>query len=108
MPNLFLFRYITNPCLEVLLRATAIFVTATSGYVIFIPCDWILLAGCPNLHISQHFLSEFLEVGGMLTLLEVISLRTTKERDKAEGLRVLTAIAVKGRQYKELLCESFG
>lgn len=44
----------------------------------------------------------------MLTLLEVISLKTTKDRDKAEGLRVLTSIAVKGRQYKELLCESFG
>lgn len=57
---------------------------------------------------SQHFLTEFMEVGGMLTLLEVISLRTAKDRDKAEGLRLLTAIAIKGRQYKELLCESFG
>lgn len=57
---------------------------------------------------SQHFLTEFLEVGGMLTLLEIISLKTAKDRDKAEGLRLLTAIAAKGRQYKELLCESFG
>ena len=44
----------------------------------------------------------------MLTLLEIISLKTAKDRDKAEGLRLLTAIAAKGRQYKELLCESFG
>ena len=56
----------------------------------------------------QHFLTEFLEVGGMLTVLEVISLRTAKSRDKAEGLRLLTSIVTKGRQYKELLCESFG
>ena len=44
----------------------------------------------------------------MLTLLEIISLRTSKDKDVAEGLRLLTSIADKGRQYKELLCESFG
>lgn len=44
----------------------------------------------------------------MLTMLEIIGLQTSKDTDKAEGLRLLTAMAIKGRQYKELLCESFG
>ena len=44
----------------------------------------------------------------MLTLLEIISLQTAKEEDKAEALCLLTSIANKGRQFKELLCESFG
>lgn len=65
--------------------------------------DVIIIIFC-----SHHFLTEFLEVGGMLTLLEIISLQTSKERDKAESLRLLTSIASKGRQFKELLCESFG
>ena len=56
----------------------------------------------------QHFLTEFLEVGGMLTVLEIIGLRSTKEGNKAMALQLLTTIACRGRQYKELLCESYG
>ena len=51
---------------------------------------------------------EFLEVGGMLTVLEVVGLKSAKDTDKAEALRLLTIIAHKGRQYKELMCESYG
>jgi hypothetical protein len=51
---------------------------------------------------------EFLEVGGMLTVLEVVGLKSAKDPDKAEGLRLLTTIANKGRQFKELICESYG
>ena len=57
---------------------------------------------------SQHFLSEFLEVGGVLTVLELLTLQTTTEPVKEEGLALLTSIASRGRQYKELLCESYG
>ena len=57
---------------------------------------------------SQHFLAEFLEVGGMLTVLEVVGLRGGSDADKKEALTLLTSIANKGRQYKELLCESYG
>ena len=56
----------------------------------------------------QHFLMEFLEVGGMLTVLEVVGLKSAKDTDKAEALRLLTIITNKGRQYKELVCESYG
>lgn len=51
---------------------------------------------------------EFLEVGGMLTVLEVVGLKSANDDDKAEALRLLTMIANKGRQYKELICESYG
>ncbi len=54
----------------------------------------------------QYFLMEFLEVGGILTLMECLN--SSKESVKTEALFLLTIIANKGRQYKELLCESFG
>ena len=47
-------------------------------------------------------------MGGILTLLEIIALRTCKDADKTEGVRLLTAIVILGRQYKEMVCESFG
>ena len=55
-----------------------------------------------------RYLSEFLEVGGILTLLEIVGLRTCGDVDKAEALRLLVTIAHKGRQYKEMICESYG
>ena len=54
------------------------------------------------------FLAEFLEVGGVLTVLEILGLMQAKEADKAEALRLLTCIASAGRKYKELICESYG
>lgn len=54
------------------------------------------------------FLTEFLEVGGILTLLEIINLRSCTEDNKGEALRLLASIATKGRQYKEMICESYG
>ena len=47
-------------------------------------------------------------MGGVLTVLEVVGLRGAREGCKAEALCLLTSIASKGRQYKELLCESYG
>lgn len=49
---------------------------------------------------------EFLEIGGVLTLMECLN--APNESVKIETLALLTIIANKGRQYKELLCESFG
>ena len=59
-------------------------------------------------HHRYKFLSEFLQVGGVLTLLEIIGLRQAKEADKAEALLLLTNIASAGRKHKELICESYG
>lgn len=57
---------------------------------------------------SHHFLAEFLEVGGVLTVIEVIGLQEGREGAKAEALQLLSSIATRGRQFKELLCESYG
>lgn len=53
-------------------------------------------------------MAEFLEVGGVLTLLEIIGLKQAKEADKSEALKNLHYIANAGRKYKELICESYG
>ena len=47
-------------------------------------------------------------MGGALTVLEVVGVRGGREESKAEGLRLLAVVAGRGRQFKELLCESFG
>ncbi|XP_033117089.1 armadillo-like helical domain containing protein 1 isoform X3 [Anneissia japonica] len=58
---------------------------------------------------SKHkFLSEFMEVGGVLTSLEILGLREGKDEDKAQALQLLMSIASAGRNYKELICESYG
>ena len=53
-------------------------------------------------------MAEFLEVGGVLTLLEIIGLKQAKEVDKLQALSCLICIANAGRKYKELVCESYG
>lgn len=53
-------------------------------------------------------MAEFLEVGGVLTLLEIIGLKQAKEEDKSVALKNLHYIANAGRKYKELICESYG
>ncbi|XP_008562759.1 PREDICTED: uncharacterized protein C1orf228-like, partial [Galeopterus variegatus] len=77
----------TGACLEKLLRSIGIFLSAVS---------------------SNRYLIEFLEVGGVLTLLEILGLEKTKEEDKKEAIKLLQVIANSGRKYKELICESYG
>ncbi|KFO20859.1 hypothetical protein H920_17652 [Fukomys damarensis] len=77
----------TGSGLEKLLRAIGIFLSAVS---------------------SNRYLIEFLEVGGVLTLLEILGLEKIKEEDKKEAIKLLQVIANSGRKYKELICESYG
>ncbi|XP_071077007.1 armadillo-like helical domain containing protein 1 isoform X3 [Desmodus rotundus] len=77
----------TGSCLEKLLRSIGIFLSAVS---------------------SNRYLIEFLEVGGVLTLLEVLALEKISEGDKKESIKLLQVIANSGRKYKELICESYG
>ncbi|KAK3794480.1 hypothetical protein RRG08_003633 [Elysia crispata] len=79
--------YMTGNCLNELLQSITIFLSASSGH---------------------KFMTEFMEVGGTLTLLEIIGLKQAKEHDKAEALKCLHHIANAGRKYKELICESYG
>ncbi|XP_040833747.1 armadillo-like helical domain containing protein 1 [Ochotona curzoniae] len=79
--------YMTGSCLEKLLRCINIFLSAVS---------------------SNRYLIEFLEVGGVLTLLEILGLEKVREEDKKEAIRLLQVIANSGRKFKELICESYG
>lgn len=58
--------------------------------------------------ISHQYMIEFLEVGGVLTLLEILGQDKLKEGDKTEALCLLQIIANTGQKYKELICESYG
>lgn len=79
--------YMIGIGLNELLKALQIFLSASSGH---------------------KFLAEFLEVGGVLTVLEILGLKQAKEKDKTEALHLLTCVANAGRKYKELICESYG
>ncbi|XP_019386863.1 PREDICTED: uncharacterized protein C1orf228 homolog [Crocodylus porosus] len=79
--------YMNGTCLDQLLKAIGIFLSAASGH---------------------RYLIEFLEVGGVLTLLEILGLSQLKEEDKKESIKLLQLVANAGRKYKELICESYG
>ncbi|XP_026201222.1 armadillo-like helical domain containing protein 1 [Anabas testudineus] len=65
---------------------------------------WIFLATSNH----DQYLMEFLEDGGVLTLLDILSHTQSKEQDKAEALRLLLTVSNAGRKYKEIICESHG
>ncbi|NXD80420.1 ARMD1 protein, partial [Halcyon senegalensis] len=79
--------YMYSTCLDKLLKSIGIFLSATSG---------------------RRYIIEFLEIGGVLVLLEILGLRHLKEEDKRESVKLLQLIAGAGRKYKELICESYG
>jgi hypothetical protein len=53
-------------------------------------------------------LAEFLEVGCLYTLLEIINLKQSSEENKMLSLMILQSIANVGRTYKEIICECYG
>ncbi|XP_056389122.1 armadillo-like helical domain containing protein 1 [Hyla sarda] len=65
---------------------------------------WIFLAAAG----SGRYKAEFVEVGGILTLLEILGLKQLNEEHKMEALKILQVLARAGRKYKELICESYG
>ncbi|KAJ3125739.1 hypothetical protein HK098_008261 [Nowakowskiella sp. JEL0407] len=79
--------YLLGHSLSFQLQAIDIFISASSGH---------------------RFLAEFLEVGGVLTVLEILGLSQVKENDKADALRLLLHVANAGRKFKEFICESYG
>ena len=54
------------------------------------------------LSLSHSYLMRFLEVGGILILLEIVNLKSCEEVDKAEALRLLTQLS------KDMICERYG
>ncbi|XP_078264085.1 armadillo-like helical domain containing protein 1 [Rhinoraja longicauda] len=79
--------YMVGTCVTEQLQAIGIFLSAASGH---------------------RYLIEILEVGGILTLLEILKLKQLQEDTKQEALKLLTIIANAGRTFKELICESYG
>lgn len=57
---------------------------------------------------SDHYLNEFLEDGGVLILLEILSQSHIKEEEKLDALRLLLTVSNAGRSYKEVICENHG
>ncbi|KAL4635374.1 hypothetical protein GN956_G14234 [Arapaima gigas] len=79
--------YTCQKCLGPQLRAAAVFLSAPSNHC---------------------YLRDFLEVGGIFTLLDVIRGQQSSEENKAEALRLLQVVSGAGRTFKELVCESSG
>lgn len=79
--------YMLGTCLSEQLEVVKIFLNASS---------------------SNKFLSEFMEVGCLYTLLEIINLKQASEENKRLALIILQCIANVGRNYKEIICECFG
>ncbi|KFP93360.1 Uncharacterized protein C1orf228, partial [Haliaeetus albicilla] len=79
--------YMYSTCLDKLLKSIGIFLSAASG---------------------RRYVIEFLEIGGVMILLEILGLNHLKEEDKRESVKLLQLVADTGRKYKELICESYG
>lgn len=79
--------YMFGTCLKEILQSVSIFLSAAG---------------------SGRYKVEFVEVGGILTLLEILGLKQLNEEHKMEALRLLQILARAGRKYKELICESYG
>ena len=79
--------YMHNPYVPEVLNAIGVFLKAAGG---------------------GEFAREFVEVGGILTLIEIISLRQAPETHKATALHLLNVLANAGRNYKEQICDAYG
>lgn len=71
-------------------------------------CNRLRFLLCSPKLCRQRYLIEFLEIGGILTLLEILGLTQLKEEDKRESIKLLQLVANSGRKFKELICESYG
>lgn len=56
----------------------------------------------------DQYLMNFLEDGGALTLLDILSHSQSKDDDKAGAIKLLLTVSKAGRKYKEIICESHG
>ncbi|CAF1181460.1 unnamed protein product [Didymodactylos carnosus] len=79
--------YLFGTCLNEQLRSLKVFLQSSTG---------------------NKFLNEFLDVGGLFTLLEILNVKQIKEEDKQQALELLKLISDNGRMYKELICQSYG
>jgi hypothetical protein len=57
---------------------------------------------------SAKYLEEFMEVGGVATIIEILSLEINEEAEKQETLSVLDHIMEGGSACKEMICHYEG
>lgn len=57
---------------------------------------------------SHRYLTEFLEIRGVLIPLEILRVNHLKEEDKRGFIKLLFLTGDTSRKYKELICESCG
>ncbi|KAJ9468277.1 hypothetical protein DIPPA_16165 [Diplonema papillatum] len=57
---------------------------------------------------GQRYLTNFMEIGGIQTLLDIVCHRTKITRDKETALSILIHIANSGRVFREMICEEVG
>ena len=57
---------------------------------------------------GQRFLSEFVEVGGVVTVVEIIKIPHLTYEDAALAIQLLSSVAASGRHFKEIICEGQG
>ena len=57
---------------------------------------------------GTRYLVEFLEAGGLLTVLHIINVPEVEEEVKYFAFQVLQCVVAAGRQYKELICKQNG
>ncbi|XP_040216896.1 armadillo-like helical domain containing protein 1 [Rana temporaria] len=79
--------YMFGTCLKEILQSVSIFLSSAG---------------------SARYKVEFVEVGGILTLLEILGLNQISDQNKTEALKILQILGRSGRTYKELICESYG
>lgn len=79
--------YALGSSVAIQLRAISVFVAASSG---------------------QRFLAEFVEVGGVAAVVDILSLKELPAEDKHEAIRLLASVASAGRHYKEIICVAGG
>ncbi|XP_035268761.1 armadillo-like helical domain containing protein 1 isoform X1 [Anguilla anguilla] len=79
--------YMSGSFLGLKLKAVGVFLSASSNH---------------------RYLIEFIEVGGVLTLLEILGQEDISDEDKTEALLMLLTVSNAGQKFKELICESHG
>ncbi|OAF70566.1 hypothetical protein A3Q56_01654 [Intoshia linei] len=57
---------------------------------------------------GNEYIEQFISMGGVLTLLEIVNLKNISENSKQQALLQVLIIGNKGRKYKELICQSYG
>jgi hypothetical protein len=57
---------------------------------------------------GRRFLAEFVVVGGIATLVEIVQIQGVSNDDKDEAIQLLIPVSEAGRRYKEVICESGG